>query len=83
MKLLGVLLENEGMQSHIQSCETQILEAAEVYSTFPQELKNHINENLEAFIGNTIQETYANMKSFVEGAVFQLLHEMTDQLVAE
>ncbi len=82
MKLLGVLLENEGMQAQVQSCETQILEAAETYSTFPQELKTHITENLEAFIGDTVAETYANMKSFVEGAVFQLLHEMTDQIIA-
>lgn len=82
MELLNVLLENEGMQKSIQEQEEQILEAAETYTQFPQELKTHIQENLEAFIGEDVQETYANMKNFVEGAVFQLLHEMTDALVA-
>ena len=82
MELLNVLLENEGMQKAVQESETQILEAAEVYTQFPAELKTHINENLEAFLGEDVKDTYANMKNFVEGAVFQLLHEMTDTLVA-
>lgn len=82
MKLLNILLENEGMQEDVQGNEEQILEAADVYGNFPAELKNHITENLEAFLGGDVQETYENMKNFVEGAVFQLLHEMTDQLVA-
>lgn len=78
MKLLSVLLEDEGMQNTVQANEEQIIEAAQVYETFPQELKSHIESNLENFMGADIQETYANMKSFVEGAVFQLLHELSD-----
>ena len=78
MKLLSVLLEDEGMQSTVQANEGQILEAAQVYETFPQELKSHMESNLENFMGADVQETYSNMKSFVEGAVFQLLHELSD-----
>jgi len=82
MELLNVLLENETMQADVQSHEAEILEATEIYNTFPQELKTHINENIENFLGADVQETYENMKSFVEGAVFQLLHEMTDQIAS-
>ncbi len=82
MKLLTVLLEDENMQNLVQTNEAQILEAASVYDSFPQELKNHIAANLENFIGADIHETYENMKSFTEGAVFQLLHELSDSLVA-
>ena len=82
MKLLNILLEDATMQEQVQINEEQILEAADVYATFPEELKLHISENLETFIGSDVQETYANVKTFVEGAVFQLLHEMTDQVAA-
>jgi len=80
MELMNVLLENENMQATVQSKETEIMEAAQVYTDFPQEIKTHINENIEQFIGEDIKETYDNIKSFTEGAVFQLLHEMSDQL---
>ena len=80
MKLLSVLLEDEGMQSMVEANETKIVEAANVYDTFPQELKSHMEANLENFVGADIPETYANMQSFVEGAVFQLLHELSDEI---
>jgi len=80
MKLLSVLLEDEGMKATVEANEEKIVEAAQVYDTFPQELKAHMEANLENFMGGDVQETYENMKSFVEGAVFQLLHELSDEV---
>jgi len=81
-QFISVILENESMQSYLEGCEDEILGAAAVYHTFPQDIKNHVLENLEDFIGENLEETFENIAIFTETAANCLISNMVESIIA-
>lgn len=80
MKMLNVLLENEGIQAELANNEDKILEASILVGQFPEVIKEYIAENMSEFIGDTIQETYSNMHVFTESATRNFMQELVNQM---
>lgn len=69
MEMLNALMESEAIQNYVASQETAIQEAATQFSQYPQQVKDHIAENLDEFIvPNDLNATYENIVNFVASA---------------
>ena len=80
MDCLKVLLDDTGMQTFLEQHETSIIDGANAFHEYPQQLKDHIVENLQDFVAPTLDETYENMVKFVETAAFQYLTDIVDSI---
>lgn len=79
MQLLQTLTENEGVQAHLDSKQSEIMEACASFGEFPQQVKDHIMENLDQFIvPGDLQATYNHIVSFTENAVEGALVGLVD-----
>lgn len=81
MKCLNALFENEAIQTYVDSNEMSILESTQAFHEFPEAVKSFIVENLSDFIGDDVEETYENIKTFAENSAFQYLHELCSAAV--
>lgn len=81
MQLLQELCENPAAQACLDAKESEIMEATGAFLQFPQQIKDHIVENLEQFIvpGN-LQATYEGMVVFAENAVVGALTGLSEQI---
>jgi hypothetical protein len=77
MKCLNVLFEDEGIQNFLQENEGSVVQAANMFAKFPQDVKTHILENIEVFLDEDVKKTYTNMREFAESAAFNFLHELS------
>ena len=80
---LKKLMENEVVQNLVTEGEEMILSANEMLGEFPQVVKDYVNEHLDTFVGETVNETFSNIVTFTESAVQQFLDETTNQMVNE
>ena len=80
MECLSVLLEDKGMQTLLQEKEVDIIGGAEAFHQFPQIVKDYVMENLDDFIGNTVEDTHQNIVEFTETAGFQFLTDLVDSI---
>ena len=80
MDCLNVLFENEGIQNYISEKENDILAGSNMFHEYPQVVKDHIMENLDEFVGSTIEETHQNMVEFTKSSAFQYLHEIVNTI---
>ena len=82
MEMLTTFLENEGVQTLINDNEKAILESAVLFHSYPQVVKDYIQENLDQFIvpGN-LEATYNNMVAFTESTVMSLLEELSSTCI--
>jgi hypothetical protein len=80
MKCLNALFENEAIQTYVDSNEKSILESTQAFHEFPETVKNFVVENLSDFIGDDVEETYENIKTFAENSAFQYLHELSSAI---
>jgi len=78
MDCLNVLFENEAIQNYVAEKEEDILAGANAFHEYPQVVKDHVMENLNQFIGNTVEETHENIAEFARTSAFQYLHELVD-----
>ncbi len=81
MKCLNVLFEDANVQTYLEGKEAEIMDGAQSFSEFPQTVKDHITANLESFLDDDVNKTYANIVEFVESAAFQFLHEISSIIV--
>jgi hypothetical protein len=80
MECLNVLFENEGIQNYVSEKEEDILAGANMFHEYPQVVKDHIMENLDDFLGETIEETHQNIVEFTASSAFQYLGEIVEMI---
>ena len=80
MECLQVLLEDKGMQTLLQEKEVDIIGGAEAFHQFPQVVKDYVMENLDDFVGATVEETHQNIIEFTETAAFQYLNDIVEAI---
>ncbi len=74
---VNALLESEGTQL-VEKHEDVIVEAMTLVNDFQKEIKAFILNNPEEFIGESIEETYKNMRVFSEVGTSQYITEISN-----
>ena len=77
-ELIATLLENEEIQDVLSENEQIIEEAADSVHNFNKVLKSFVLANPEEFIGESLDETFKNIRVFAEVATSQYLTEMSE-----
>jgi hypothetical protein len=81
--MLTQIFEDEGVQEYVNSQSQQIEEAATIFHNTPEQIKQHIFENLDAFVvPGDLQGTYDKMTTFTANCVEGLLNDLTDTIVS-
>jgi len=75
-KRVNALLESEG-NALVEKHEDVIVEAMTLVNDFQKDLKAFIINNPEEFIGETVEETYKNMRVFAEVGTAQFVSEVS------
>ena len=73
---VNALLESEGT-SLVNDHEDVVVEAMSVVNDFQKDIKAFIINNPEEFIGETVEETYKNMRVFAEVGTSQFVAEIS------
>ena len=73
---VNALLESEG-DALVEKHEDVIIEAMTMVNEFQKDLKAFIINNPEEFIGESVEETYKNMRVFSEVATAQYVSEIS------
>ena len=73
---VNALLESEG-NALVEKHEGVIVEAMTMVNEFQKDLKAFIINNPEEFIGESVEETYKNMRVFSEVATAQYVSEIS------
>lgn len=76
MSYIKTLMENKETQELLTEHQDLILEAGVETAKFGEVLKEYIVQNPDVFMGETLEETYKNMRIFSEVATAQFLTEM-------
>jgi len=79
MECLQAVLENEYISNYIDKNERKIYEMTSKFHAFPEIVKQYVVENLDDFVGDDLNETYENIKSFVSNSVFQYMHSLCEE----
>jgi len=74
---VNALLESEGTQL-VEKHEDVIVEAMTLVNDFQKDLKVFILNNPEEFLGESIEETYKNMRVFAEVGTSQYVSEISN-----
>jgi len=73
---VNALLESEGT-ALVKDHEDVVVEAMSVVNDFQKDIKAFIINNPEEFIGETVEETYKNMRVFAEVGTSQFVAEIS------
>lgn len=76
-KRVNALLESEG-SALVENHEDVIVEAMTLVNDFQKHLKAFIINNPEEFIGESVEETYKNMRVFAEVGTAQYITEISN-----
>ncbi|MDD4081869.1 MAG: hypothetical protein PHD05_00645 [Sphaerochaetaceae bacterium] len=85
LEKVTALLESEGA-ALVEAHEDVLVETIDQVQSFPKTLKSFILSNQDEFIGESVEDTYKNVRVFAEVATSQFVHEMTTltgSLIAE
>jgi hypothetical protein len=74
---VNALLESEGT-ALVEKHEGVIVEAMTMVNDFQKDLKSFILKNPEEFIGESVEETYKNMRVFAEIGTAQYISEVSN-----
>jgi len=74
---VNALLESEASQL-VENHEDVIVEAMTLVNDFQKHLKAFIINNPEEFIGESVEETYKNMRVFAEVGTAQYITEISN-----
>ena len=74
---VNALLESEGTEL-VEKHEDVVVEAMTLVNDFQKDIKSFIVNNPEEFIGESIEDTYKNMRVFAEVATSQYVSEISN-----
>ena len=74
---VDTILESEEMKTFTENHEELINEAVVATQDYGKSLKAFVLENITEFIGQTLEETYKNIRLFSEVATMTFINEAT------
>ncbi len=77
-KILDQIMESEEVQSVLEENKEIIAEATESAYNFSKILKSFVLSNPEEFMGESIDETFKNVRVFSEVATAQYMTEISE-----
>lgn len=77
LERVNALLESEG-QAIVDNHEDVIVEAMTLVNDFQKEMKSFVLNNPEEFIGESVEDTYKNIRVFSEVATAQYVSEVSN-----